>query len=130
MKKRVLFTNLIKEKIIWLPALLFSIIPTLAVYVHNINVIGSERMLVPIVYSIVFMVLSGCVAYAIFKNEEKASVLTAVWIILFFSFGYILLVLGETKLSGSLPLSLNKLLFGTYGIILLLTMCGFFLRLN
>src|SRR3989344_875704 len=121
MKKRVVFTNLIKEKIIWLPAFLFSIIPTLAVYAHNLNFLSPERMLVPLLYSFVFMVLSGCVAYAIFKNEEKASVFTAVWVILFFSFGYILLVLGETKLGGSLPLSLNKLLFGTYGIILLLT---------
>src|SRR3989344_2238346 len=121
MKKRVLFTNLIKEKIIWLPAFLFSIIPTLVVYEHNINFISAERMAVPILYSIVFVVLSGCVAYAIFKNERKASIFTAVWIIFFFTFGYILLALGETKLSSSLPLSLNKLLFGTYGIILLLT---------
>ena len=130
MKRQGFFLKYIKGKIIWLPPILFSIIPTLAVYVHNINLIGPERMLVPLLYSFVFMVLSGCVACAIFKNEEKASVFTAVWVILFFSFGYILLVLGETKLSGSLPLSLNKLLFGTYGIILLLTMCGFFLRLN
>src|SRR3989344_6069508 len=105
MKRQVLFLKYIKGKIIWLPALLFSIIPTLAVYEHNVNFISAERMTVPILYSIVFMVLSGCMAYAIFKNEEKASVFTAIWVILFFSFGYILLVLGETKLGGSLPLS-------------------------
>ena len=121
MKKRVLFTNLIKEKIIWLPAFLFSIIPTLVVYEHNINFISAERMAVPILYSIVFVVLSGCVAYVIFKNERKASIFTAVWIILFFTFGYILLALGETQLLDVLPISLNKLLFGAYVIILFLT---------
>lgn len=121
MKIPVIFSKYFKGKIIWLPPLLFSIVPTLAVYVHNIKYIGPERMAVPILYSIVFLVLSGCVAYVIFKNEEKASVFTTVWIILFFSFGYILLIVGDTKLSDSLPISLNKLLFGTYGIILFLT---------
>ena len=121
MKRQDLFLKYIKGKIIWLPPLLFSIVPTLAVYAHNLNFLSPERMLVPLLYSVVFMVLSGCVVYAIFKNEKKASVFTAIWVILFFSFGYFFLVVGETKLSSSLPLSLNKLLFGTYGIILLLT---------
>ena len=121
MKKRVVFTNLIKEKIIWLPAFLFSIIPTLVVYEHNINFISAERMVVPILYSIVFVVLSGCVAYVIFKNERKASIFTAVWIILFFTFGYILLALGGTQLLDVLPISFNKFLFGAYVIILFLT---------
>src|SRR3989344_4637864 len=121
MKKRVVFTNLIKEKIIWLPAFLFSIIPTLVVYEHNINFISAERMAVPILYSIVFVVLSGCVAYVIFKNERKASIFTAVWIILFFTFGYILLALGGTQLLDVLPISFNKFLFGAYVIILFLT---------
>jgi len=121
MKRYVLFSNLIKEKIIWLPAFLFSIIPTLVVYEHNINFISAERMAVPILYSIVFVVLSGCVAYVIFKNERKASIFTAVWIILFFTFGYILLALGGTQLLDVLPISFNKFLFGAYVIILFLT---------
>lgn len=121
MKRFVLFTKYIKGKVVWLPPFLFSIVPTLAVYTHNINFIGPERMAVPILYALFFMVLSGCAAYAIFKNEIKASVFTSVWLILFFSFGYIFLVLGESKLVGELPISLNKLLFGTYAFILMLT---------
>ncbi|MCR4324759.1 MAG: sulfatase-like hydrolase/transferase [Candidatus Curtissbacteria bacterium] len=118
MKKFALFSKYINSKVIWLPPFLFSIIPILAVYVHNINFIGPERIVLPLLYSFAFTVLSGCVAYTIFKNKEKASVFTSIWVILFFSFGYILLILGENKVIAAIPISLNKLLFGLYAIVL------------
>lgn len=113
--------GLIGKKIIWLPPVLLAIVPTLDVYTHNVNLLSLERMVIPLIYSVGFMVLSSFVAYAIFKNEEKASVFTSIWMILFFSYGYIFLNLGKSKLLENLPISLNKLLFGLYGVILFIT---------
>ena len=104
---------------IWLAPLLLAIFPTLVIYNHNIDQLALSRLAVPLTYSLGFVILSGAVALSIFKSQSKAGIFTSLWTILFFSFGYLYLKLGETILVQLLPISLNMFLLGFYGFILL-----------
>ena len=108
-----------KLLILWLAPVLLALFPTLTTYHHNLDQLAFNRLTIPLVYSLGFVLVSGAVALAVFKSQRKASLFTSLWIVLFFSFGYLYLKLGETHLVQLLPVSLNTLLIGLFGLILL-----------
>jgi hypothetical protein len=113
---------------IWLGPILFSIFPTLTVYSHNINEAEIKRIIIPLVYSLIFMLVSACVFYVLFRDEKKAAIYTSLWVLLFFSYGYIYLKMDEITYVRLLPLSINKILLGLY--VLVLTLFGLWLWRN
>jgi len=93
---------------------LLSIFPTLALYAHNINESWPIITLFPIIYSLVLALLSWLFFYLLLKNIEKTSIMTSIWLILFFSFGHVYLYISELNFIKKLPLSSNKILLTTY----------------
>jgi len=105
---------------LWLAPSLLAIFPTLAIYNHNLDQLALHRTFMPLAYSLGLVLLSGLVALTLFKSARKASLFTSLWIILFFSYGYLYLKLGETALPLLLPFSLNIFLLGLVGVALLI----------
>ncbi len=103
----------------WLGPFLFTLFPTLVIYAHNIDQLSLDRLNTPLIYSILLFIVSSCVAFALLRSSQKASILTSLWILLFFSYGYVYLYLGSLPLIASLPLSVNKILLSAFLIILI-----------
>lgn len=103
---------------VWLPPLLLSVFPTLVIYSHNATMLSPLQLVKPVLYSILFAAISACIAYAIFRERNKASTCTSIWVLLFFSYGYIYLKLGEQLTQLNVAYSANKILVTSYLLIL------------
>lgn len=102
----------------WIAPICFALFPVISVYTHNIELVAPSRLFVPILYALLLMLISSTVFLTIFKSISKANLYTSIWLILFFSYGYIYLKLGESAWMKLLPLSVNKVLLITYVLVL------------
>ncbi|PIX81569.1 MAG: hypothetical protein COZ34_02610 [Candidatus Pacebacteria bacterium CG_4_10_14_3_um_filter_34_15] len=100
--------------------ILLSMFPTLAIFTYNMDQLGISRLFIPLFYSIFFAIISFSIIKLIFVEDKKTSFITSVWILLFFSYGYIYLKLGDSSLANYLPISLNLFLILFNGIFLFL----------
>jgi len=119
MKQAMNQTMIVNRLKLWLTPLLLASFPTLVIYSHNLDQLELVRTAVPLLYSLGFVGVSGLVALAIFKSHRQASLFTSLWVVLFFSYGYFYLKLGEVALIQSLPVGLNLMLLGAYAVILI-----------
>jgi hypothetical protein len=103
-----------KKWSLWLAPFFLTVFPTLVIYAHNIDQLAIGRMAAPLAYSLLFLFFIGCASLALFRQTSKASVFSSATLLLFFSYGYVYLELGDSALAGLLPVSLNILLLGAY----------------
>jgi hypothetical protein len=80
---------LLKHKLSIIHPLLFSQVPILFLFTHNINILEISEIIFPSVLIMTVTISLFFVLKFIFKNEIKVGVLTSVIIIIFFSFGHI-----------------------------------------
>jgi len=109
-----------KKYNVFISPILLSIFPTLAIFTHNMDQLGIARLYIPLLYSIIFAIISFSVIKLVFVENKKTSFITSIWILLFFSYGYIYLKLGDSSLINYLPISLNLFLISINGIFFFL----------
>jgi len=68
---------------------LFALYPILAIYSHNINEATFTQTLTPTIYTLTLTAIVFLVNSIIFKNFQKAGIITTLFLLLFFSYGHI-----------------------------------------
>lgn len=104
----------------WIAAACLAVLPSLAIYSDNVDVLALDRLFLPIVYGIALVIISGLVWWGIYRNIYKAGLMTSWWILLYYSYGYLYLKLAEQSLVRWLPVSLNIVLLSSYVLALVL----------
>lgn len=115
------------KKNYFLHPLLFAILPVLILYAHNVREAWPVLMARPVVYVLLFALASWLVSLAVFRNKEKASIMTSVWLIAFFSYGHSFLFAANHGVFQLIPLGPHLLLIGCYGVVLVGTLIGLLL---
>lgn len=69
--------------------IIFASFPTLTMYQYNKNEVWIEFTFLPLFLSLIFLILSWSILWLIFKDQKKASLLSSLWIIIFFSYGHL-----------------------------------------
>lgn len=108
--------------------LFFGILPSIILYLHNINEVWPNILIKPIFYSIVFVLISWTLFYLILRNIIKTSLITSIWTILFFSYGHIYLLTTEKGFFNLIPFGPNAVLLTIY--FLIFTFLLFFILKN
>ncbi len=94
--------------------ILTAIFPILSFYVHNISDLSPKFLGKPLIYSIVFSMLSTLIIYWFTKNREKSALIATGVIFIFFSYGHLSQYLNNKifiPISSNLVLGPDKFLF-------------------
>lgn len=76
--------------------IIFSLFPIIFLYAHNIKELRINVVWYPLYFTILIALLIYTILYRLYRNSEKAAVLSSLVIIIFFSHGDILDLLFET----------------------------------
>lgn len=68
---------------------LFAVFPILAVYAHNIAELSLSDTIVPLAFALGFAALLLCVSWVLYRNLGKAAVIVSVFLVIFWSYGYV-----------------------------------------
>lgn len=66
----------------------FASLPTLIMYQYNMNETLINFTFLPLALSLLFLIVSWLIFLLIFRDQKKASLLSSLWIIIFFSYGH------------------------------------------
>ena len=80
----------------YLHTLLFAIYPILFYFNINKNEIFLSNIFTPLLYCLIFAGFIFSIFYFIIKRKENVGVLASTFILLFFSYGHVLIELGKT----------------------------------
>src|SRR5215210_9323989 len=95
----------------WLAAFLLSIQPVLQLFSINVAELGFSEILRSLLVSFLFGVLILSIAYFLFRDWRKASVVTSLFLFLFFLFGDIAVWMSKTFPLGPAKANLVTLMF-------------------
>src|SRR4030066_609807 len=68
---------------------LFAVFPVLFLYSHNIREILPDVVIKPLIAVIILTVILVVILNFLIKNQEKAALLSSLFIVLFFSYGHV-----------------------------------------
>lgn len=106
----------------FLHPIIFTLIPILVVYLHNIKETFFLPMLRPLLFSLLFSFVSLMAFYFLFnRNTKKAGIFTTIWIIIFFGYGHIYLFLTSINLNQIIPIGFNFFLLISFLFTLVLS---------
>lgn len=100
---------------------LYAILPVLVLYKQNISEAWPSLMFTPVIYSVALAILSWFIFLFFLRNKHKASVMTSIWLVLFFSYGHTYLFLANKGVFNYIPVGPHLFLLGSYFGILLLS---------
>jgi hypothetical protein len=100
--------------------IIYALLPTLVLYSHNVREAWPILILRPLIYSLLFAVMSWLGALLIFRNKDKASIMTSIWLVLFFSYGHAYLTADKLGIFHYSPVGPHLLLMGSYLALLLI----------
>jgi len=83
----------------FLHPLLFAVFPILFLFSHNAKSLSVNNIFIPLVIVIPFTLLIFFIVTLIFRNLQKAGIIVSLFMLLFFSFGHFISVLGYTDIS-------------------------------
>ncbi|HMB23374.1 MAG TPA: hypothetical protein VKP08_11110, partial [Anaerolineales bacterium] len=69
--------------------LLFGLYPVLALWAQNIQEVGFDQIVRVVVASLLVCVLVWLVLWLIFRDAERAGLIAAVMLVIFFSYGHL-----------------------------------------
>lgn len=105
--------------------ILFAVYPILFLYTHNISLLEINHIFTPVIWSTVGVVIIWSVLNLIIRNRFKSSAFTSSIIVLFFSYGHMIVALNNFPenvigISSDLYVSINYLLIlGIVGYMLI-----------
>ncbi len=73
----------------YLYPLVFVMAPTLSLYAQNYEEVWLSSIFLPIFVSVLLLIASWLIFLLIFRNREKASIITSLWVIFFFSYNHL-----------------------------------------
>ncbi|TEB04614.1 Sulfatase [Pelotomaculum schinkii] len=110
------------KKVCFIHPFLFSIFPALFLYSHNIKEASINQIFLPIIFSFTFTFFLFIILYLGIKDITKASLITSVFVVMFFTYGHLfdLLKTGDIFIQHRYLLPSTLLLWGyiTYFIII------------
>lgn len=98
----------------YLHPILYSILPVLVLYSHNIRESWPSLMMRPIFFCLLLLFVSWIFFFVIFRDKHKSSIISSVWLILFFSYGHSFLYLANSGFFELLPIGPHLFLIGFY----------------
>lgn len=107
-----------KKRIIIHP-LLFVLYPILALYVHNINELEPTVVFAPVLIALTITLFLWLIVSFIFRDSQKAGIFTSCFLLLLFSYGHVVKLLGE-KATAFFTVGRGKYLFLSSGVVFLL----------
>ena len=108
------------KKTIIIHPLFFAIYPILFLYAHNIGYVLLNEVLVLAAITVVFSILLFLLLKFILKSKEKAGLITSLFLLLFFSYGHFVSIIGDFRFTVKIiTIGANKILFPIW--------CSFFL---
>lgn len=93
-----------------LHVLLFAIFPSVSLYSHNVKETWPNVLIIPILISIIFGLVSYFFFFLVLRHREKTAIMTSIWLVIFFSYGHIYLGLTESGFVKIIPLGPNFIL--------------------
>lgn len=100
----------------------FALYPILSLFVNNIEQLNINIIILPSIFMVIIMAIMWRLLFFVFKNNEKAAILTSVSILLFFSYGYFSGILCSFDFFGFSFLR-NRYRAGLYVSIIVLVIC-------
>ena len=100
---------------------LFAVFPVLFLYSHNIREILPDVVIKPLIAVIILTVILVVILNFLIKNQEKAALLSSLFIVLFFSYGHVANLISDfTYNVGEISIGKYKLLFSAWIITFIL----------
>jgi len=81
-----------KKLSVFIHPILFAIFPTISLYSHNITEAWPDIVIAPMLLSLAFALASYILFFTFLRKADKASVMTSIWLMLFFSYGHVYLL--------------------------------------
>jgi len=103
---------------------LFAIYFVLFLFTYNINELAFYQIIFPLVIVLGFTFVFVWLSKFIFKDNAKGGVIVSLFLVMFFSYGHILSIIGGTQL-GNFLIGRNLYLLPTWGIIFICS--GYFI---
>lgn len=101
--------------------ILFSVSFVLSLFLQNINELPFKRLTAPLSLSIGFAIIVWLISSVLFRNKAKKEFYSTIFLILFFSYGAVLSLLGKIPISWlSKFIAQNQILFPVWIISLFL----------
>ena len=114
------------KKGVYIHPIVYAVLPSIILYSHNIREAWPISLLWPVIYSLLLAFVSWLVFLLFLRKPEKASILTSVWLIIFFSYGHAFLLLAQKGFFEFLPIgphffllsvSVGLVLFVYFGLL-------------
>jgi hypothetical protein len=111
----------IKKPIILHP-FLFAIAPILQLFAHNVSELDLFDTK-PIFFALTFSALLFFLFILVFRNKQKAGILTSICLVIFFSYGHFTELLKYPKINvASLAIRSNTIIFAVYILLILIVL--------